>query len=93
MPEPKRKKAAALRYNPAEDPAPRLVAKGGGAVAERILALAKEHNIPIHEDPDLVEALGVLELGRLIPEKLYGALAEVLAFLYRIDRKAKAGTF
>jgi flagellar biosynthesis protein len=84
-----RKRAVALKYNPAEDAAPRVVAKGQGVIAERILAIARENNIPIHEDRDLVEVLAVLQLGQLIPEEVYGALAEILAFLYRLNRKAK----
>ena len=84
-----RKKAVALRYNPAEDPAPRVVGKGQGVIAERIMEIAREHDIPIHEDPDLVELLAALELGQLIPEEMYAALAEILAFLYRLNRRAK----
>jgi len=84
-----RKKAVALRYNPGQDAAPRVVGKGQGLLAERILAIAREYEIPIHEDPDLVELLAALDLGRLIPEELYGALAEILAFLYRLNRRAK----
>ncbi|KXK33990.1 EscU/YscU/HrcU family type III secretion system export apparatus switch protein [bacterium] len=84
-----RKRAVALRYDPVEDPAPRLVAKGQGHVAERILEIAREHGIHIHEDPDLVEVLAALDLGQLIPEELYEALAEILAFIYRLNRLAK----
>lgn len=78
-----------MRYDPGEDPAPRLVAKGQGHVAERILEIAREHGIHIHEDPDLVEVLAALDLGQLIPEELYEALAEILAFIYRLNRLAK----
>ncbi len=78
-----------MRYDPVEDPAPRLVAKGQGHVAERILEIAREHGIHIHEDPDLVEVLAALDLGQLIPEELYEALAEILAFIYRLNRLAK----
>jgi len=84
-----RKKAVALRYDPLKDPAPRVVGKGQGLVAERILQIARDNNIPIHEDPDLVEVLAALELGRLIPEELYAAMAEILAFLYRLNHRAK----
>ncbi|MBK7497086.1 MAG: EscU/YscU/HrcU family type III secretion system export apparatus switch protein [Candidatus Omnitrophica bacterium] len=84
-----RKRAVALRYDPVEDPAPRLVAKGQGHVAERILEIAREHGIHIQEDPDLVEVLAALDLGQLIPEELYEALAEILAFIYRLNRLAK----
>ncbi len=84
-----RKKAVALRYDPKQDPAPRVVAKGQGQIAEKILQIAREHGVHIHEDPDLVELLAALDLGQLIPEELYAALAEILAFIYRLNRRAK----
>ena len=87
--EPKRKKAVALRYKPTEDSAPRVVAKGQGQIAQKIIEIAQEHGVHIHEDPDLVEVLAALELGSLVPEELYGALAEILAFIYRLNRRAK----
>jgi flagellar biosynthesis protein len=52
-------------------------------VAERILAIAREHNIPVHQDPALVEVLSQLDVDEQIPPALYLAIAEVLAFLYR----------
>jgi flagellar biosynthesis protein len=76
-------KAAALRYDRDESPAPRVVARGDGLIAERILAIAREHNIPIHQDPALVNVLSQLDLDQQIPPALYLAIAEVLAFLYR----------
>src|SRR6476620_11748286 len=76
-------KAAALRYDRDESPAPRVVARGDGLIAERILAIAREHNIPIHQDPALVNVLSQLDLDQQIPPELYLAIAEVLAFLYR----------
>ncbi|MCA9410464.1 MAG: EscU/YscU/HrcU family type III secretion system export apparatus switch protein [Candidatus Omnitrophica bacterium] len=84
-----RKRAVALRYDPELDPAPRVVAKGRGVIAEKILEVAKENDIPIHEDPDLVEILAAIDLGRLIPAEMYSAVAEILAFLYRVNDKAK----
>ena len=84
-----RKKAVALRYNPQADAAPKVVAKGQGVIAENILRIAREHKIPIHEDSDMVEILGSLKLGELIPEEIYAAVAEVLAFLYRVNKRAK----
>ena len=84
-----RKKAVALRYDPLTDPAPRLIGKGQGVIAERIVQIAREHGIPIHEDRDLVEILGSLKMGELIPEEIYGAVAEILAFLYRLNKRAK----
>lgn len=84
-----RKRAIALRYNPETDAAPKVVGSGQGAIAESILRIARENNIPIHEDPDLVEILGKLQIGELIPEEIYGAVAEILAFLYRLNKRAK----
>lgn len=83
-------KAVALRYDPDQDQAPRVVAKGQGHIADRIIELAREHNIPIQPDPDLVEVLAAMELGELIPEDMYAAVAEILAFVYRMNKKAKS---
>ncbi len=83
-------KAAALRYNAAEDTAPRVVAKGLRKVAEQIIAIAKENNIPIREEPDLVEMLLKVDVDSEIPEELYRVVAEILAFLYRTERKWSA---
>jgi flagellar biosynthesis protein len=77
-----RKKAAALRYTHDKDSAPRVVAKGSGVTAEKILQLAKEHNIPIKEDYNLVEVLSQLDLYQEIPPELYRAVAEILSFIY-----------
>ncbi|NPA48687.1 MAG: hypothetical protein GXO20_01775 [Thermodesulfobacteria bacterium] len=82
-----RKRAAALKYDPKKDKAPRLVAKGEGLLAERILALAKEAGIPIKEDAPLVEALLRVELEREIPPELYEAVAAVLAWAWRLEGK------
>ncbi len=79
----RRARAAALRYDRDESPAPRVVARGEGLIAERILAIAREHNIPVHQDPALVDVLSRLDLDEQIPPALYLAIAEVLAFLYR----------
>ena len=75
--------AVALHYDGGG--APRLVAKGGGEVAERILEVAREHGVPLHEDPALARALARLELGEEIPRALYQAVAEVLAFALRLS--------
>lgn len=82
-----RKKAAALRYKPDKDTAPKVVAKGSGKTAERILQVAKEHNVPIKDDPQLVEVLSTLDLYQEIPPELYRAVAEILAFVYRMTKK------
>jgi flagellar biosynthesis protein len=87
MPTPKRKRAAALRYEGAT--APKVVAAGRGLIAEKILAAAKEAGVPIREDAALAEALAGLELGREVPEELWVAVAEALAWAYRLDVKAR----
>jgi flagellar biosynthesis protein len=87
--EPRQTAAAALKYNPPEDSAPRLIAKGRGEIAERILALARKHRIPIREDPDLIAVLSQLDLDKEIPSELYKPIAEILSFIYRVNEKAK----
>ena len=81
------REAVALRYRQDEDRAPRVTAKGKSTIADQILALAEEHGIPLHQDTDLVTCLQALDLGSEIPPDLYQALAEILAHLYRIDRR------
>ncbi len=83
----KRQLAVALRYNEDKEAAPRVLAKGQGKVAQKILSLATKQGIPIREDPDLVESLAKLDVGSLIPTELYPAAAEVLAFVYRQNLK------
>lgn len=86
--EEKRKKAVALRYDQSKESAPRVVAAGKGYQAERILQVAKEAQLPIYEDPALVEMLSYLDLGSEIPGELYDMVAEVLVFVYSLDKKA-----
>ncbi|MEW5945837.1 MAG: EscU/YscU/HrcU family type III secretion system export apparatus switch protein [bacterium] len=86
-----RKSAAALQYDAEKDVAPRLVAKGRGVIAEKILQIARESKVPIYEDRTLVELLIKLDLGDYIPPELYQAVAEVLVFIYRLERRAKEG--
>jgi flagellar biosynthesis protein len=83
----KRRKAVALKYEPIKDKAPRVTAKGTGLTAERIIELARKEGIPIKEDPDLVRALAQLDFHEEIPHDLYKAVAEILAFVYRLNRK------
>jgi len=66
---------------------PRVTAKGQGHIADEILALARAHNIPMYEDAALASLLARIELGEKIPEKLYVAVAEVIAFAYRLGGK------
>ncbi|MBS4177138.1 EscU/YscU/HrcU family type III secretion system export apparatus switch protein [Lederbergia citrea] len=87
---PPRREAVALRYQSDIHEAPTVLAKGKGMVAANILEKGKQNNIPVQEDPTLVELLGQLELNEAIPEELYKAVAEVFAFVYQMDRnKAK----
>jgi flagellar biosynthesis protein len=83
----KKKQAVALRYDRQQEQAPRVVAKGRGDVAERILRLAREHGIPIHEDKDLIEILSRLDVYQEIPPATYVVVAEILAFIYRMNNK------
>ncbi|SDG97328.1 flagellar biosynthesis protein [Alteribacillus persepolensis] len=80
------KSAIALGYEEETETAPSVKAKGKGYVAEEIIKRAKEHNIAIQEDPSLVELLSKLELHQTISAELYEVVAEVFAFLYRIDQ-------
>lgn len=82
----KRKQAIALKYQAGTMEAPKVVAKGKGYVAENMLKTAKEHHIPVQEDPSLVEVLGKLDLNQQIPPELYQVVAEILAFVYRLDK-------
>ncbi len=83
----RRLKAAALAYRPGKDSAPRVTAAGRGKVAERILEAARAAGLPIREDAALAEVLSRLDPGEEIPPDTYRAVAEVLAFLYRLDRR------
>jgi len=85
----KRKRAVALRYNVEKDTAPNVVAKGSGKIAEKILQIAEEYNVPLKEDPQLVEVLSTLDLYEEIPPELYRAVAEILAFVYRMTKKVQ----
>jgi flagellar biosynthesis protein len=85
--QPERRRATALRYERGRR-APEVVATGVGLVAERILAAAREAGIPVKSDPALAEALAKLELGADVPEALWTAVAETLAWAYRLDAEA-----
>lgn len=88
--DPKRKKsAAALRYQ-AGDAAPTLVAKGQGLIAEQIIAAAESAGIYVHHSQELVSLLMQLDLDQQIPPKLYQAVAELLAWVYRLEQDHSA---
>ena len=81
--------AVALQYDKSAMPTPRVVAKGRGDAGAAILALAREHGVPIEENAALAEALAQVELGEDIPEALYRAVAEVLIFILRASGKIR----
>ncbi len=81
-----KKKAVALKYQPKIDDAPKIIAKGQGKVAEKIIEIAKEHQLHIHNDPDLIEVLSQLDINKEIPPDLYIVIAELLAFVYSLNR-------
>lgn len=78
--------AVALRYDPAAGRLPEVTARGRGAVAAQILALAAEHGVPVRRDAKLAQILAALDVGRPIPAAAFAAVAEILAYLYRLDR-------
>jgi flagellar biosynthesis protein len=85
---PQRPAAAALHYDPAGSDAPEVVAVGRGLTAAEIVRVAREHDVPLHQDAGLVEALSKLDIGTVIPRELYAVVAEVLAFVYAVDAEA-----
>lgn len=82
---PKDKKATALKYDPDQNSAPQVIAKGNNQIAKKIIAKAEENNIPIYQDDKLVENLIQLDLEEEIPEELYQVVAEVLSFIYQLN--------
>ena len=83
---PNRKTAVALGYDPNEDNAPKVIASGTGALAERIIERAKEADVPVHEDHKLAGTLSKLDIGEAIPPELYEVVAEVLVFVDAMDK-------
>jgi flagellar biosynthesis protein len=87
MPTPEKpRRATALRYEGTG--APKVTASGRGYIADRIVEVARENGVPVREDPALAEALASLELDREIPQDLYTAVAEAIAWAYSLDLKA-----
>jgi flagellar biosynthesis protein len=87
-PRDERRRATALHYGGGEG-APKVVAQGQDLIADKILELARAAGVPIREDAALVNAMASLDIGQEIPEDLYVAVAEALAWAYRLDRKAR----
>ena len=83
--EEKVKQAIALEYDPSDD-APRVIASGRGALAERIIERAQESDVPIHRDDKLADTLSRLDIGDMIPPELYEVVAEILIFVDSMDK-------
>jgi len=82
------KTAIALEYDPKKDAAPKVVASGRGEIADKILKIAQANQIPIRADPILAQALSMVDLEEEIPAELYAVVAEVLAWVYRLQKKS-----
>lgn len=82
-------KSVALRYREHEDKAPKVIAKGEGEIARKIREIAQQEGIPLHRDDALVELLAQIEIDREIPPELYGAIAELLSWVYRANNVLK----
>ncbi|PIE42889.1 MAG: flagellar protein FhlB [Gammaproteobacteria bacterium] len=81
--------AVALVYD--ETSAPKISAKGDNEIAEEIIRIAREHNVPLYENAELVSALSTLDLGEEIPDTLYRIVAEVIAFAFHLQGKVPKG--
>jgi flagellar biosynthesis protein len=79
--------AAALKYDAKKDAAPKVIAKGRGTIAEKIIELATKNNVPIKSDPALIQVLSQLDIDEQIPVELYKAVAELLAFVYSANNR------
>lgn len=81
----KKRFAASIKYNEG-DAAPRLTAYGQGIVADKMLEIAAKAGVPLYREENLAEKLGKVEIGREIPQELYGIVAEVLSFIYFLNK-------
>lgn len=83
--EKRNKVSVALQYNPGEE-APKIIASGRGALADKIIEKAKESDVPLYQDSKLANTLSKLEIGDMIPPELYSVVAEILVFVDDCDR-------
>ena len=79
-------KAVSLQYKKGKNTAPKVTAKGQGWMADRIIKMAQENNIPIREDKDLLHLLSEIDVGQEVPESLYKVVAELLAWVYQLNQ-------
>jgi len=80
------KSAVSLQYKKGKNAAPKITAKGQGWMAENIIKMAQEKNIPIREDKDLLHLLSEIDVGQEVPESLYKVVAELLAWVYQLNQ-------
>jgi flagellar biosynthesis protein len=80
------REAVVLEYDPSRG-VPQVVAQGKGHVAERIIEIAEEHKVPIHENPELALMLNMLNIGDEIPPELYNVVAQILIYVAEVDKK------
>ena len=85
----RRDTAVALKYRTDSEDAPKVIAKGHGVIAEKIRELARQNNVPIQQDADLVELLAEVDLDREITAELYAAVAELLSWIYRANAQMR----
>ncbi len=83
----KLEKAVALKYDEKVDSAPKVTASGKGETAKNIIKIAKENDIPIKKDEDLVELLSKIDIDKEIPDNMYKAIAEIFTFIYKLSGK------
>lgn len=84
-------KAVALKYDEKTDVAPKVLASGKGAIAEEIINIAMENNIPLHQDADLVQILSFLEINEHIPVEVYGVVANILSYIHKKNDELNKG--
>ncbi|QDF29229.1 EscU/YscU/HrcU family type III secretion system export apparatus switch protein [Halarcobacter anaerophilus] len=82
-------KAVALGYDIQTDAAPKVIAKGSGALANNIIKIAQENDIPIKKDEDLIELLSAIDIDKEIPDSMYKAVAEIFAFIYDLTKNER----
>ena len=85
----KKLRAVALKYERGKQKAPVVMAKGANLMAEKIIAEAKKHGIPLHEDSELIQVLMKLDLNQEIPPEVYQVVADILAMVYRASKQFK----
>ena len=85
----KNQKAVALGYDEKKDNAPKVLASGKGLIAEKIIEIARDNNIPMHRNADLVEILSLLEIDESIPIEVYSVVAKIFTYIYEQNQQKK----